>query len=122
MKRKYTKGLTHSTEELKKLIAEHPTYPIVILCSEDVNSGDYSWCFASDVSCSVGELLDCEAPCSDTKAYNDRDDFEEDMMNYYADSEEYKKLSDEEYEKAIQEVISQYDEYWIDCIFIYADA
>lgn len=34
--------LTKSTEELKKLIAEHPDYPIVVLAGECANSGDFA--------------------------------------------------------------------------------
>ena len=32
--------LSKSTEELKKLIAEHPDYPIVVLAGEEANNGD----------------------------------------------------------------------------------
>ena len=32
------------TDELKKLIVEHPDYPIVVLCSSDVVADDvYNW-------------------------------------------------------------------------------
>lgn len=130
MERK-TSGILADSTELKKLISDHPDYPIAVVCSEDVNCGDYSWMYASDIRFSVGEILDCEQPVDDCRIYNDRDDFEEDLEEWlwdymcdklfcdgpYDDGEP----SEEEFQKKLKEEIAKYDPYWKDCIIIYAD-
>lgn len=50
--------LTKSTEELKKLIAEHPDYPIVVLAGECANSGDFAWMYCASISFGIEEILD----------------------------------------------------------------
>ena len=73
---------TKQTDELKKLIAEHPDYPIVVLCNYEVCGDDsYLWWYAPDLHFSIGEILDCEQAINDEKVYTDRDDFEEDFVN-----------------------------------------
>ena len=53
-------GLLKDTTELRKLIAEHPNYPMCGLASEDANMGEYGWMYCASVSFGVGEILDCE--------------------------------------------------------------
>lgn len=69
--------LTKSTEELKKLIAEHPDYPIVVLAGECANSGDFAWMYCASISFGIEEILDCETPyencvCSSCDMWNKR--------------------------------------------------
>ena len=45
--------ITKKTDELKKLIAEHPDYPIVVLAGDEANDGDYSWMYCSSISFEV---------------------------------------------------------------------
>lgn len=47
---KYT-SLTHqtATAEILKLAREHPDYPITVLVSDEANSGDYGWVYATNV-------------------------------------------------------------------------
>lgn len=116
-------GFLADTAELKKLIAEHPDYPICVLASEDANTGDYGWTVCSKIIFSVGEILDCEQPVDDCRMFDDRDDFEEKLEEWLWDefSSDYSEYTEEEFQKALKEEKSKYEPYWKDCIFIYAD-
>ena len=46
------------TNELKQLIIDNPNLPLVFLCGDEVNDGDYRYAFATNVTASVGEILD----------------------------------------------------------------
>lgn len=110
------------TEELQKLIAEHPDYPIVVLCSSDVVADDgYSYWYAPKLSFTIGEILDCEQDVNDEKTYSDRDDFEEDVRFMLECDDQYEKLSDNEFDELVQNELEKYEPYWKDVIIIYAD-
>ena len=112
-------GILADTTELKKLIAEHPDYPICVLASEDANIGEWGWMYCSDIRFSVGEILDCTQDINDEKVYSDRDDFEEDLADCL--SNEYEDLDETSFEEKVKEELAKYEPYWKDCIFIYAD-
>lgn len=110
------------TDELKKLIAEHPDYPIVVLCGSEVVADDnYYWWYAPDIHFTLGEILDCEQDVNDEKVYIDRDDLIEDIENILCDQEEYEALSDEEFEKVVAKEFEKYEPYWKNVIQIRAD-
>lgn len=113
---------TAQTDELKKLIAEHPDLPIVVIVNaEVVADDDYNWWYAPDVSFSLGELLDCDQDVNDMKVYTDRDDFEEDLRDVMSNQEEYENATDEEFDKAVEEEIKKFEPYWQQVIQIRAD-
>jgi len=113
---------TKQTDELKKLIAEHPDYPIVVVVgSEVVADCDYGWWYAPSLSFSIGEILDCEQEVNDEKTYIDRDDFEEDLADVLGDSGDYDETTDEEFDKIVQEELKKYEPYWKKVIQIRAD-
>ncbi len=114
--------ITKQTDELKKLIAEHPDYPIVVLCGTDVVAGDdyYFW-YAPTLSFSIGEILDCEQTINDEKVYSDRDDLEEDVRYLLENDESLADLTDEEFDKAVQEKLKEFEPYWKNVIKIKAD-
>ena len=113
---------TAQTGELKKLIAEHPDLPIVVIVSaEVVADDDYNWWYAPDISFSLGELLDCEQDVNDIKVYTDRDDFEEDLRDILCDLEEFEEATDEEFDQAVKEQLAVYEPYWRQVIQIRAD-
>lgn len=113
---------TTQTDELKKLIAEHPDLPIVVIVSSEVVADDdYSWWYAPDISFTMGEILDCEQDVNDEKTYTDRDDFEEDLRDVMCDQEEYENATDEEFEKAVEEELKIFEPYWKQVIQIRAD-
>lgn len=113
---------TAQTDELKKLIAEHPDYPIVVIVANEVVADDfYGWWYAPSLSFSIGEILDCEQGVNDEKVYTDRDDFEEDLADILGDSGDYDETTDEEFDKIVQEELKKYEPYWKKVIQIRAD-
>lgn len=117
--------LTKNTDELKRLISEHPDYPIVVLAGEEANSGDYCWMYCSDIRFSLGEILTVEAPYNDEIVCCDRDSFEEEMSDWLfykleGDGVDVDNMPDEEYEKILKEEIAKYEPYWKKVIAIWA--
>lgn len=113
---------TAQTDELKKLIAEHPDLPIVVIVNaEVVADDDYNWWYAPDISFSLGEILDCEQDVNNMKVYTDRDDFEEDLQNILCDLEEFENATDEEFDQVVKEQLADYEPYWKQVIQIRAD-
>ena len=121
MKYKPLNEFLKQTDELKKLIAEHPDYPIVVICSSDVVSDDYGWWYAPSLSFSIGEILDCEQSINDMKVYIDRDDFEDDVRDKVSWDDNLADDTDEAYEEKVQEILKQYEPYWKNVIQISAD-
>ncbi len=116
-------GFVHDSIELRRLIAENPELPIIVLAGQSASSEDYSWQYCLCVSCEVTIILDCETPFRDDHIYNDEDDFKEDLADYLLEyySNEFKGLSDEEFEKRLDEEAAKYEPYWKEVIAIYAD-
>jgi hypothetical protein len=113
---------TKQTDELKKLIAEHSDYPIVVLCNYEVCGDDsYNWWYAPSLYFSIGEILDCEQDVNDERVYSDRDEFEEDLTNILIDSGDYDGASDEEFDAIIKAELAKYEPYWKKVILISAD-
>ena len=114
---------TAQTDELKKLIAEHPNLPIVVIVSSDVVADDdYAWWYAPDIRFTMGEILDCEQDINDEKTYTDRDDFEEDVRYCIENDDDLmESITDEEYEKEVKRILDEYEPYWKDVIQIRAD-
>ena len=113
---------TKQTDELKKLIAEHPDYPVVVLCSCDVCADDsYNWWYAPDLQFSIGEILDCEQDINDERVYTDRDDFEEDLADGLYYSGDYDEATDEEFDAIVKAELAKYEPYWRNVIQIEAD-
>jgi hypothetical protein len=115
-------NISKSSEELRKLIMENPDLPIAVLVGEDVCDTGFYWTYVPDISCHIGEYLDCE----DYEKFSeyvitDRDDFEERLQDIMADQDEYKDMSDDDFENAVKTELAKYDQYWKKAIFIYAD-
>ena len=110
------------TDELKKLIAEHPDYPIVVMVANEVVADDYyGWWYAPCLSFSIGEILDCEQDINDEKTYTDRDDFEEDLAEILWDSGDYDETTDKEFDAIVKAELAKYEPYWKKVIQIRAD-
>lgn len=126
---KYTGGIFADTTELKKLILEHPDYPICVSVSEDANNGDYSWMYAGNVTFHIGEFLNKEHPFKQEYVYSDRDSFEEDFAEWLwedlnarmTDECDEAELNDEAFDSILKAELEQYEPYWEKCIVIYAD-
>ncbi len=105
-------------QELKRLIAENPDLPLAFF-SED--TGDYrsGYISCSSVSAEKGEVLDCYQEINDEKAFASRDEFEEDLQEMLCGIDEYRNLSDEEFDEISEKEKSKYDDKWKDCIIVY---
>ena len=105
-------NIIKDSTELRKLIAENPELPIVVLASEDSwNEESFAWCFCSNVRAAIDEILDCELPFGYGKVFNDRDEFEEELAIYL-------DVPDED---IFQRELEKYNPYWKKVIAIYAD-
>lgn len=109
------------TDELKKLIAEHPDYPIVVIVSNEVVADDYGWWYAPEISFGIGEILDCEQDIDEEKTYVDRDDFEEDVQYNVECDENFENATDEEFDAEVKRIMTEYEPYWRKVIQIRAD-
>lgn len=98
-------------KELKKLIVENPECPLLIFCSEDSWSGFYDYESQTDVGVSIQELTNYNGE------FLDKDEFEEKISNDLCDDERYAKLSDEEFEAAVKELVSTAE--FVKCIIVY---
>lgn len=110
-------GITKKTDELKKLIAEHPDYPICVLAGETANGGDYAWMFCSKIWFEVAEILDADYLDYGDETFTDRDRLEEVIEDRLFDD----GLDGEELDKAVKEKLAELEPYWKNVICIYAD-
>ena len=113
-----TYSLAKSSDELKRLIAENPDLPIVVLAGEDANDGYWGWMYCSSISFSIGEILDCDFYDYDDSVFTDRDRLEEHIEDMLYD--EYCEKSEEEYDEAIKNKLAELEPYWKKVIAIYA--
>lgn len=122
-------GILADITELRQMILDHPDYPICVLVSEEANSGDYYWMYASDITFEVGEILDKQQPFKEEMIYDDRDSFEEDFAEWLledlctrmADEGNDAELDDNTFERVLKAELEQYEPYWKNCIIIRAD-
>ena len=113
-------GIIHENTNLKKLIAENPDLPIVVLAGEYANSGDYGWEYCRYVECKISEILDCDTPFKNyDHVYSERDEFEEDLVSYLANRCE--ELTDEEFSELLKAEIARYEPHWKKVIAVFAD-
>ena len=119
-----TSGILADTSELRKLILEYPDYPIAVVCSEDVNCGDYSWMYASDITFSVGEILGERTPFEEEIVYCDRDEFEEDLEEWlweWLADDDGTYPEDEIFREKLEEEKAKYEPHWRKCIIIWTN-
>ena len=118
----YKFNIVKDSTELRKMIAENPNLPIVVMSSYEACTDEYYWTYCSDVRCEVGEVLDCECPGKEGRVYSDRIEFEEDLVDYLSDTiENANKMSDEEFNNLVATQKDVYEEYWHKAIIIKAD-
>lgn len=87
------------TTILRNLILENPELPVIIFCGEDAWNGEYAY---SQGHVSKGEI-------EDLILYGDYwltvDDYAEKLTDELCDEEEYKNLSDDEFNKMIDKKV-----------------
>lgn len=101
----------YDTTELRKMIVDNPTLPLLVFANEDANSGDYSWTQAN-VKCEISDLA-----LYNNEVWVDYDDYEERLSNDLCDEDEYKELSDKEFEQMIYEKMNMVE--FTKCIVIW---
>lgn len=113
--------LIHDATELRKLIAENPDLPIVVLAGEEANNGgNYYWMYCSSVSASIEEILYIHTPYDEDAIFTDKDYFEEavcDALN----NKETSELSEDEFDSLVKAEIAKYEPYWRKVIAVYAN-
>lgn len=115
-------SLIHDSSELRKLIAENPDLPIVVLASEEAACPDYCWTYCNDVRCDLSLLLDAQTPYDedDGHLFTDKGEFEEAIADAFSDDEKYHALSDQEFDEAVKREMNKYESSWQRVIAIYA--
>lgn len=112
-------GIVHDASELRKLIAENPDLPICVLVGREAATYEWAYTYCTDVRAHIGEILDCEVSTRGEYVITDRDDLKDALDDLYCD--EYADLSDDEYDKAIEAKIAEYEPFWKKAIIVYAD-
>ena len=115
----YKFNIVKDSTELRKMIAENPELPIVVMVSYEAVTDEFYWTYCSFVHCEVGEVLDCEIPWKEGIVYSSRTDFEEDLADYLSDIAD--KMTDEEFSRFLEVQKRVYDEYWHKAIIVKAD-
>ena len=91
----------NNSEKLRNLIVKNPELPLLIFCGEDAWDGEHMY---TQGTCSKGEITELtlyEDAWLDVEQYEEK--LEDDL--YYED--EYKNLSNEEFEKMIAEKVDK---------------
>ena len=112
-------NLVEDSSELRKLIAENPELPIVVLVESDSTCEEFAYTYMSSVSAHIGELLDCEPPWTDIVC-SDRDDLREGLQTYLEGDDVTAKLSDIEFDALLEEKLKEYELLWKKAIIICA--
>lgn len=90
-------------EELRKLIAENPELPIVFnIYTDNINTDYCSIVFEESVDCKVSIVY-----FTDDRSYDDFDEILDDFRCDLADEDEFKDLSDDDYDKAVEKYIEE---------------
>ena len=110
--------LSQKTDELKRLIAENPDLPIVVLASEEATCGEWAWTFCGSISFGIEEILECDFYDYDDAVITDRTRLEEIIEeNLYDD---YCDKPEEEYDAAVKAKLAELEPHWTKVIAIYA--
>lgn len=110
-------GIVHDSSELRKLIAENPDLPLVILADDEANNGDYAWMYCSCVDCNIDTLLDVNTPYnSEGMIFTDEYELEDAIVNSipYDDPR-----TEEEIDDFVRAELAKYRPYWRKVIAIY---
>ena len=112
----------HATDELRQLIIDNPGLPLLVMAGADAYSDDYSpgLALCNRVKASLGEVLDNE-DFDDEWVITDRDELEERIRENPDFVDEHSGLSDEEFDKAVEERVKLYDDDWVDAIIVTVD-
>lgn len=94
-------------EELRKLIESNPDLPLVFIVPTENIDYDYTSCVFQYSNCYVSEVY-----FDDEHYTDDVEDMIDDYRDRLADEEEYKDLSDDEYDKAVKKYVDENIEHY----------
>lgn len=116
-------NIIQDSTELRKLIAENPDLPIVVMVGEEAAVEGWCYTYCTNVRCEVGEVLDCECPWEPEKVYNDKIEFEEDLADYILEENEdrHHRVTDAQLERILKVWKDTYSQYWRKAIIVRAD-
>lgn len=102
----------NDTTILRNLILENPDLPLLIFCGENSWHDEYPY-----------EQVDVNSGCiKEVTLYNnywlDREEYEEELINNLSDQEEYKDLSDEEYDQMIDQKVVETESVKVIIIYV----
>lgn len=103
------------TTELRKLIIENPNLPLLIFCGEESWDGEHPYSSAFASGGSIQELTLYENGYD--AIWMDKEDYAEKLSDDLADEEEYKNITDEEYDKIIDQKVNETE--FVKAIVIY---
>ena len=99
------------TKELRQLIIDNPNLPLLIFAGED--SWHDNWCYEMNYAHGIG----IEDLTNYKDLYVTKEDFEDMLTDDLSCDEEYKSLSDDEFTKVIDDIVSKAE--FTKCIVIY---
>lgn len=108
------------TDELRELILQRPELPIVVLTDYEVVADDsYTYWYGQDITFSIDRLICIKRRYDDYwTTVNDESDLEDYLANELADMDEYKDLSDSEFDELVKAKVKEYEPLWTECIVI----
>lgn len=96
--------MKENKEKLLNLLKEYPNLQIMFFANtEDSRILDFATTVYEDFSCDIEEVYDCE----EKGYFTDIEDVIEMLQETFGDDEEYKDLSDEDFEKEIKKYINK---------------
>lgn len=115
-------SLIHDASELRKLIAENPDLPIVVLADEESACSEWSWTFCSSVHCRIAKILDVQTPYDDEDGhvFTDEDDFEEAIIDKFSFDGQHDHLPEKEFFEVVKAEVEKYKDEWKTVIAVYA--
>lgn len=113
-------GCVFETDELRKMIIEHPELPIMVLAGEDSWNGEHGYTCCSKVYCTIEEVPDYDLLDGNDCIFTDREEFA-DFMDDKCCEELDEDMDENEYEKRLGYRIHNYDKYWKKVITITVD-
>ena len=101
----------NDTTELRNLILENPDLPLLVFCGEESWHDEWSYESAEVKSVNIQDLTLYD------NIWMDEDDYKEKLSDDLCDEEEYKGLSDEDYDKMLDEKVKEAE--FVKAIVIY---
>ena len=113
-------GIVKDCTALRQMIIDNPDLPIVFSVSTEDYYDDYAFAYINEnnVSCEVGEMLDCDVDWNNNIMFTDRGDFEESLENYLMTDYEIEHLSDSDFEDVLNYHIEKFEPFWKKCILV----